>query len=48
MMEEYKGAVGIIAKNILKKSIEIMVKKDFDPMPNPLIKLEECVKKLSC
>ena len=25
-----------------------MGKKDSDPMPNPLVKLGECVKKLSC
>ena len=47
MTEEYKGAIGIIAKNILKKSVEILGKKDSDPTPNPLVKLEECVKKLS-
>lgn len=47
VMEEYKEAIGIIAKNILKKAIEIMGKKDSDPMPNPLVKLEGCVEKLS-
>ena len=48
MTEEYKGAIGIITKNILKKSVEILGKKDSDPTPNPLVKLEEYVKKLSC
>ena len=47
MTEEYKGAIGIIDKNILQKSVEIMGKNDSDPTPNPLVKLEECVKKLS-
>lgn len=47
MMEEYKGAIGIIAKNILKKLVEIVGKKNSDPTPNPLVELEECVKKLS-
>lgn len=46
-MEEYKGAISIIAKNMLKKSVEIVAKKDSDPTPNPLVKLEKCVKKLS-